>query len=484
MPKRLLILVCALLFVFSSFKPAEAVGDLENGAAMVLELMDLMHQYHISNPDVSVLTNGAIQGLLDSLEDPYADYFSDEELRQFTDAINGDLMGVVGIEVMAGEGYPLVVGVIPGTPAARGGVKAGDIIVAIDGQDISGWPLVDVVEKIRGPSGTKVVLKLHRGDVTLDIELSRADVHVPSVQYEMLAGKTGYISVASFGSSTGREFDDAVRRLQGQGMESLIIDLRNNGGGFVLEAVDILDNFLAENTLVASIVDGKGNREDIRSQKKPVITSLPMVVIVNDLSASAAEILAGALQDYKMATLVGNVTFGKGVVQTIIPLSSGGALKMTVSKYLTPAGNDIDKVGLTPDHYVFTNELQREVAWQILHPGDILRLTVEPGTGRAALNGRVLDLAINVEKRGSIYLLPLRPVLEALLYQVFWQDGVIKVLSDQGEVLSINLNGDGIDSRNEIILKGGVSYLTENILKQLNIDIIKDENKIALTRLK
>ncbi|AGL01112.1 S41 family peptidase [Desulfoscipio gibsoniae] len=482
MNRRLLILTCAILLVFSCFKPAQAARDLESGAALVVELMDLMHEYHLNNPDAAVLTGGAIQGLLDSLEDPYAEYFSAEELKGFTDTLNGDLQGI-GIEMLAGEEYPNVFRVIPDTPAAKGGILAGDIIVAVDGQDIAGWTLADVVDKVRGPIDSKVVLTIQRGDDTLEFSLQRADIHVPSVNYEMLAGKTGYINLTSFGASTGREFEEALRNLKSTGMESLIIDLRYNGGGLLEEAVDILSNFVAGDTLAVVTVDGQGNRGEIRTWDKPGAASLPMVVLVNELSASASELLAGALQDYELAALVGNVTFGKGVVQTIIPLSSGGALKITVSKYLTPTGRDIDAVGLIPDHYVVAEELQREIAWQILHPEDTPDLTLEPGTGRAVLNGRALEMTINVEKEGSIYKLPLRPVLEAMLYQVYWNDGVIRVFSGQEEVWSIDPSRGGSNEQSDIFLKDGVSYLTENILKQLNIVISKEEDQITLTRL-
>ncbi len=479
------ILACAILVTFSWFAPARAADntdDLEYGAALVVEIMDLMHEYHLSNPDAAVLTQGAIQGLLDSLEDPYADYFSDEELKVFIDSLNGDLVGV-GIEVMAGEQYPYVSNVIPGTPAERSGIKACDIIVAVDGQNIAGWSLDDVVNKIRGTIGSKVILTIQREDNVLKVGLKRADIHVPSVNHEMLAGKTGYIHIASFGSSTSQEFDDAMRSLESAGMESLIIDLRNNGGGYLDAAVDILGNFVTEDTLAVRMVDGQGKRE-ILTLDKTTADAPPMVVIVNELTASASELLAGALQDYKIAALVGNVTYGKGVVQNIIPLSSSGALKLTVSKYLTPMGHDIDKVGLIPDHYVLVQELQREVAWQILHPEDVPDLTLDLSTGRAVLNGRALENALDIEKNNSAYAMPLRQVLEAMLYQVFWQDGLIKVFSDHEEVWSIKPSVGGLGDRSGVFVKDGVSYLSENILRQLNIDISKEKNKITLTRLR
>ncbi len=475
------ILACAFLLTFSWFPPAQAADDFESGAALVVEFMDLLHEYHLNKPDATVLTEGAIQGLLDSLEDPYADYFSVEELKGFTDTLNGDLVGV-GIEVVPGEQYPQVLNVIPGTPAEKNGIKAGDVIRAVDGQSISGWSLDDAVSKIRGTVGSKVVLTIKRGKDVFDINLKRADIHVPSVSQEMLPGNTGYIHLAAFGSTSSQEFNDALHSLRAAGMESLIIDLRNNGGGYLDGAVDILGNFVAEDTLVVSTLDGQGHREEIRTLEPATADAPPMVVLVNEYSASASELLAGALRDYKIATLVGDVTYGKGVVQTILPLSSGGALKLTVSKYLTPAGHDIDQVGLIPDHYVLIAELQREVAWQLLHPEEVPDLALEPGTGRAVLNGWALKNTLAIEKKDNVYALPLRPVLEAMLYQVFWQDGVIKVFAGQQEVWRSRPLVGKRSGRSDVFMQDGISYLSENLLKQLNIDIVKEKNKITLTR--
>jgi len=487
MTKRVLLsLICAILIELSGFAPAQAADnteDLESGTALVVEIMDLLYDYHLNNPDAAVLTDGAIQGLLDSLEDPYAEYFSADELKGFTDSLNGDLVGV-GIEVIAGEQYPVVVNVLPGTPAERGGIKAGDMIIAVDEQSVANWSLDDVVGKIRGTSGSEVTITFMREKDVLKVVLKRAEIHVASVNYEMLAGKTGYIYLAAFGSTTSQEFDEAMHSLQAKGMESLIVDLRNNGGGYLDAAVDILGNFVAEDTLAVSFLDGMNNREEINTLDKTTSDALPMVVIVNENSASASELLAGALQDYKVAALVGNVTFGKGVVQTIIPLSSGGALKLTISKYLTPLGHDIDKVGLIPDQYVLVKDLQREVAWQLLHPEDVPDLTLNFSTGRTELNGQVLQNTLAVEKKDNTYLLPLRPVLEAMLYQVLWQDGVIKVFSGQEEVWNTKPSSVGPGGGTDIFVKNGVSYLSENILRQLNIDINKETNKITLTRLR
>ncbi len=473
MSRRLALLVFTFLTVLIWISPVEAA---ESDASLVEEVMTIIREYHLSNPDPDDLTRGAINGMLETLDDPYAQYFTEEELKDFTGTLNGDLVGV-GIEIRTGDKHPFVVRVFPGTPAERGGLVAGDIILAVDGQSTEGRPLPDVAQQIRGPRGTQVILTLQRGGKEFDVVLQRAEVHVPSVEYEMLAGGTGYVKVTSFGTRTAEEFDAAMRSLQADGMLSLIIDLRDNGGGYLQECVDVVDNFLAEGTLVVSTVDGRGNREKVITREKPLFEGLPMVVLINGLTASASEILAGALQDYGVATLVGETTFGKGVVQTIIPVSSGGALKLTISKYLTPAGKDIDSSGLQPDYSVLTDELQKEVAWQLLHPEDDPDLAFIPGSGKARVNGREIDLPVDVLQKDGKEYLPLRIVLEALACQVFWRDGLIEVHPGGQESMVFDIRRG-----NEVFLQNGISYLPVNLLPELNITVTKKQNNYLLVR--
>lgn len=370
MSRRLVFLVFTFLALFFPVLPAAAADKQNNDdAALIYEIMYYLQEYHLSNPEQDSLNYGAIQGMLDTLEDPYAEYFSPDEIQSFTDSLNGDLVGV-GIQVSAGEKTPFVVDVLPGTPAEKGGIKQGDLIIAVDGNDTTGQKLNEVVNIIRGPQGTKVTLTIRRGEKEFDVALSRADIHVSSVKSEMMAGNTGYISVASFGSSTVEEFDNAVKNLQNSGMKSLIIDLRDNGGGYLDATVDMLDDFINQGSTVVSIVDHTGKKEKISTEEKPFIKDLPTVILVNGYTASASEIMAAALRDYGTATIIGDTTFGKGVVQNVIPLSTGGAIKFTVYKYLTPNGTDIDRVGIEPDQFVLTEALQKEVAWELLHPED------------------------------------------------------------------------------------------------------------------
>lgn len=479
MPKRLAVVLITLLALFAWVWPAGAAEGKKENTALILEALDLISEYHISNPETVALTEGAIRGMLEGLDDPYAEYLDPEALQGFTDALNGDLIGV-GVELITRDGYPLVVGVLPGTPAERGGLMRGDLILAVDGRDTYGRPLGEVAMEIRGPRGSQVVLTIKRGNSEFDVTLLRADVHVPSVYNEMLAGNTGYVAVSSFGGRTTGEFETALRNLRERGMARLIIDLRGNGGGYLHEAVDMLDNFLPRGALVVTTVDNRGFTNEVRTSTQPTVTGLPMVVLTDLGSASAAEIMAGALRDHGLADLVGGTTYGKGVVQTVFPLSSGGALKLTVAKYMTPAGTDINLTGLRPNHQVITPALQKEVAWQLLNPGDGPDLVFAPG-GEARLNGRETGLVIDVLERGGRKYLPLRPVLEAMLYQVYWEGDRIRVLGGSGEKTVYPIAG-GHNGAPAVIVEKGVSYLAVDLFRQLNINVNNDEKVYKLER--
>lgn len=486
MHSRLIIMFFALVTLFSWIHPTAAISSTENKSAenksaTIQELMELIQKHHLSDTNSDVLTEGAIRGVLESLNDPYAEYFNNQELKGFSDTLNGNLVGV-GIEISAGDKYPFVVGVIPGTPAEKGGITAGDIIVAVDKVRTFERQLNEVVNMIRGPRGSQVVLTIKRGEDEFKIDLQRAAIHVPLVEHEMLAEHTGYVKLNSFGLKTNQEFKSAIQNLQEDGMESLIIDLRNNGGGYLHEAVDILDNFIDRGSLLVSVVDKGGHREEIYADQDPKIKGLPMVVLVNGMSASASEIMAGVLQEYDLAILVGDTTFGKGVVQSIIPLSTGGAVKLTVSKYLTPEDNDIDLVGLRPDQSVLIANFQKEVAWQILHPQDNPDMVFVLDAGEIMLNGRNVEMNINILKRGSKDYLTMLPILEAMLYQVTWQDEKIEILSGWGDVPTINSFSVGQGSEDDIYEENGISYISVEMLDRLNINVNKDGNKFTISR--
>lgn len=450
----------------------------ETSPLVVLEMMELIHEYHLNQPDLNRLLDGAVYGILDSLGDPYTEYFPGDQIKEFNDALNGDLVGI-GIELQAGEQYPYIVRVIPDTPAHRAGLEAGDLLLVVDGESSKGKTLLDVVAKIRGDRSTRVVLTVQRGDQIIDVALQREDIHVPTVKFEMLAGNTGYLKINSFGSRTLDEFDAAVQTLGTLSPQGLIVDLRDNGGGYLKEAVDISGRFLPKGSLVTTIKYGRDQQEEIFTSQEPVMPQVPMVVLVNDTTASAAEILAAALRDHGLAKLEGTTTFGKGVAQSIVPLGNGGVLKLTTAKYMTPSGYDLDLVGLRPDHFVLTRALQKEVAWHLLNPDRPPVLTIDTNTEQVLLNGQKISQDIKIIKRDHKIYLPLRAVLESMLYQVNWQGGQIKVY--KGQEPGLVIGGGGSVPLEIIIMEKGISYIPVELLRQLHIHISSVNNQYTLT---
>lgn len=420
MHKRLTFLILALFFLVLVPRAACADGGGAVGAMnRVDEVMQYLLQQHISAPDADQLADGAIQGMLDVLGDPYTEYFSPRQLADFTGALDGEFIGI-GVEVEATSSYPRVSGIIDGSPAQRAGVEKGDLIIAVDGQSTQGMPLADVVDKIRGPEGSVVTITLRRGgskDFALTVQ--REELNVPTVQGQVIQGKTGYIIVHSFGTRTADEFGAALDGLKARGITGLVVDLRDNPGGYLQAAVDVAGYFLPPGKTVVTLVDHAGKKEVYRASGDGAASGIPVVLLVNGMSASSAEVLAGALQDYRAAKLVGEQTYGKGVVQDIIPLESGGALKLTVARYYTPAGRCIDGTGLTPDRAVSIPQLQLAAACQELQPGVPVRIIFN--NNGVQVDGEKIDGSFAPIYRAGGLWLPLRFTLEALGYQVAWE---------------------------------------------------------------
>lgn len=484
----LVILTVLLMAVVPLPQPAVASESSEKRPVLIDEILELVYDYHLKRCEMDDLIRGAIRGILDTLDDPYTEYLSEEEFRSFTDALEGDLVGI-GIELEEGHPYPVIVRVIPGSPAAAAGLREGDRVVRVDGQDVAGLSLIQVIFKIRGPEGTKVSLEVSRSDQQyIEYEITRAIVELPTVESRMLDGMTGYIAIRSFSSRTAGEFGDALYNMILKGAQSLILDLRDNNGGFFQAAVDVASFILEPGTVVASLEDRDGNREVYATTGEQFVREMPMVVLVNGKSASASEVLAGALQDYGIR-LVGEKTYGKGVVQSIIPLESGGALKLTTYRYLTPRGRNIDGVGLVPDRVVETPELQLEAAWQELHPGLPVQLVYFPGKRGAELNGRKIDSVSAPLEYGDGVYIPMRFTLEALGYEVYWQpeEGVICAEGRTGCLKfkpgsgTASFNGRSVKLGAPVLFYDGKSYLPVAGLSGLGIGVYEQGGRLVLT---
>ena len=331
----------------------------------------LVHQKYVGQPlnDIE-LVRGAIRGMLEALGDRYTGYMDPQEFQDAQAPLEGEYEGI-GAWVDVTKDYLTIIAPIPGSPAARAGLKPGDQIIAVDGEDVTGVAPELVRRRILGPAGTEVQLTIRReedGEVReFDVVIRRARIQIPSVEYRLLEGDVGYIRLMMFGEKTDEDLQDALRDLKRQGAKAFILDLRNNGGGYLNTAVAVASQFLPAGQVVLYEKFGDGSMEVYKAQGGGLAVEEPLVVLVNEGSASASEVVAGALQDHERALLVGEVTFGKGSVQEWISIPrDGGAVRITVAYWLTPKQRLIHEEGLTPDYEVPLDE--EDIDWLRYEP--------------------------------------------------------------------------------------------------------------------
>ncbi len=297
------------------------------------------------------LVYATIRGELGALHDPYSVLFTRAELEGFETALNGETFGGVGLLVAYDDATKTwhADQVFPGSPAEKGGVRAGDVLTAVDGTPLGGLSAAELGKLLRGKIGTVAHLAIERDGKPLPepLALVRAKVTPPEVVSRMLSGDVGYVALRTFGATAGMEVRDAVRALEAQGAKALVFDLRGNGGGYESAAVDVASVFIAHGPVVSNVANG--GKRVVTDASGKALPARPLVVLIDHDSASGSELAAAALQDAHVATLVGARSFGKGVAQEMFPLPDGSAIKLTTSRYYTPAGRDIDHVGLTPD---------------------------------------------------------------------------------------------------------------------------------------
>jgi carboxyl-terminal processing protease len=314
-------------------------------------LEKIIETYYLNDIDEEKLEEGIYKGLLSGLDDPYSVYYTAEEYEEYMQEASGTYFGI-GVLVSQDEdtGVITAVRIFEDEPADKAGMKSGDVIYKVEGKKVTGEDLSSIVEKIEGEEGTKVNITVYRKSENkyIDLEITRDEVTVPTVTYKMLdkKNKIGYIQIAEFDQVTYKQFSKALKALKKQGMKSVIFDLRDNPGGFYNIVCEILDDLLPEGTIVYT-KDKYGKEEKQTSDANCL--NLPIVVLQNGNSASASEIFAGAIQDFKAGTIVGTQSFGKGIVQSILPLNDGSAIKLTVQNYYTPNGTNIHGKGITPD---------------------------------------------------------------------------------------------------------------------------------------
>ena len=311
----------------------------------VLRALQVVKSRYVEDVSVDTLMAGSIKGMVNSLNDPHSIYMDNKMFKDFMIETEGSFGGV-GIVIGTKDKLLTVVAPIEGTPGEKAGIKSGDQIIKIDGQDTKDLALDEAVNKIRGPEGSKVVLTIKRGEDTQDYTLTRSNIQIKTVAGKMMDNHIGYIRISMFNENTGDDFIHKLQELEKQGMKAIVLDLRDNPGGLLNESVEVASQLVPKGPVV-SVVTRDGQRETHSSNL--AVPKYPVAVLVNGGSASASEIVAGAVQDTGVGTLIGTKTYGKGSVQTVIRLDEASAVKLTIAKYLTPKDRSINGVGIEPD---------------------------------------------------------------------------------------------------------------------------------------
>lgn len=343
--KKALITLGVVIFLFVGLF-GYTLATNYHGLGNLVKVISLVRTQYLLESNTDSMVEGAVKGVVESLDDPYSTYLDPQTFKKLNEQIHGSFGGL-GILVGLEDQYLTVVRPYENTPAAKAGIKSGDKIVKINAEDVVGVDLDAAVNMMRGPVGSKINLTLLRNNEELKKTLVREEIKVPTVESKVIP-KTefGYISISQFTENTPNELEEQLKKLNPKQLQGIILDLRNNPGGELIAATRVADKFVADGVIVH--IDYKQGEDRVFSASGQSL-NLPLVVLINKYSASASEILAGAIKDHKIGTLVGTTSFGKGVVQTVYPLDNGAGLKLTTARYLTPNKHDINKKGIKPD---------------------------------------------------------------------------------------------------------------------------------------
>jgi carboxyl-terminal processing protease len=314
----------------------------------LFDVRSLLYKLYDGNINDNTLVEGAIKGMASSLNDPYTVFMNKQEYDSFNSQTTGSYSGV-GIQIEVKDNNIIVLSTFEGSPAKKAGVLPGDIIEKVNGTDVNGKEYDKAVTMMKGKQGTDVSITVLRNSKdTYTYNVKRDTIALETVSGEMLTNNIAYIKLSMFDENTGKNFDKKLVELQGKGAEALILDLRQNPGGLLTTCVDVVSNFIPKDKVIVSTIDKNNSKQEYVSKGGSAI-GMPLVILTDGNTASASEIVSGAIRDYKLGTLVGEKTFGKGVVQTLIDTGDGTALKVTMAKYYTPNGENIQKIGINPD---------------------------------------------------------------------------------------------------------------------------------------
>ncbi len=327
-------------------------GDTSTIAATLNNFRKMIEKYYLGEVDNEKLLEGAIKGYIEGLGDEYSEYFTKEELAEYKEDTLGNFVGI-GIYMVKDtqKNAIRVLAPIKDTPAYKAGILPGDIIYKIDGEVYTGDQMTEASNKIKGKEGSKVKIEIVREDQTIDLEIQRENIKINHVESKELANHIGYLKISTFDEGCSEEFKQKYDELKKRNIQSLIIDLRNNGGGIVDEALEIAD-YMTDKNATLLITKDKNDKEEIKKAKQSKYIDMNIIILTNENTASASEILAGAVKDNNVAKLVGTKTYGKGVIQELLTLNDGSGLKITTNEYYTPNRSKINKVGIEPDEKI------------------------------------------------------------------------------------------------------------------------------------
>lgn len=370
------------VFPAGGSSPAEA----EQSFSVFWDVWQLLHQHYYSQPlDDAVLAKGAIDGMLATLGDPNTRYLPPESESAARDMMEGQIEGI-GAEVTSVDGNIVIVAPFEGSPAEAAGLLPGDILRAADGVDLTGMDPGEGAALVRGPAGTTVQLLIERNGEQFTVSVVRDIIRVPSVRGEMLADNIAYVRLSRFGNSTATELEETLESLMAQNPAGLILDLRRNPGGSLATAVGAADQFLSEGLVLTERL-GSGHEETFEATEEGLAQDIPMVVLIDEGSASASEVLAGAIADHQRGTLIGVTSFGKGTVQTWQGLDNGGGVRITIARWLTPNGTWVHETGLEPDYRIplsedpaATDDPQLQAAVDFLLGRPVVSIPAEEGS--------------------------------------------------------------------------------------------------------
>lgn len=454
------ILIITLAFVLILLTPVAVVAEETTNYDAITEIYDLLKDRHISNISDEVLTQGAIQGMISSLDDPHTVFFTDDEYKKYIEDIDGDFAGI-GVYILKKDEYIEIQSAIKGSPAEAAGLKAQDLLISVDGVNLKNKSIEEVSALIRGVPGTTTNLTIERDGKPLNFTIKRAQIHIPAVVSELLPNQIGYLQINTFSSTVNNEINRELAVLKNQGMTKLIIDLRDNPGGYLNAVLNVSKQFIQQGPIV--YVRDNAGLENVHSISNGVDWQLPTVLLINTGSASASEILASALKEYNKAVVVGTTTYGKGTVQHLLSLKSGGYLKLTVNEYYSSHKNKVDGVGVTPNIEISDSVKQLEYAQLYLsNLGNMKAYT--PEKGKTWIQDNKLDY------------IALRDLSNYFGGSIYW-DSVKKVVAFRigNERIEFAQDNKGL------LIRDGISYLSVEQLNALVPSLIAVKKNDTIT---